>query len=200
MRRRLQCRPQAVPTLPVRPSEMTVDTLGSGEASEVRAPLLLLTLVALAAGVALVWSAPPAAADALRGEVHERRGAGRGGRRKRVAALRPTGPLHRFARLVVRAFARPHVDRLTPKEKAMVILVIDSSRSMQARTWSRRGSPPRRKPRAVPRSRPGQAARRAGRLRRRGAGCRAADDRPRRRRAVARRARRVSDLRRDGDR
>src|SRR4029450_13531974 len=31
------------------------------------------------------------------------------------------------------AFARPHVDRMVTKERAVVILVIDTSRSMQAR-------------------------------------------------------------------
>jgi Ca-activated chloride channel family protein len=95
-------------------------------------PLLLLTLVALAAAVALVWwllqrRRMRYAVKYTNLEVLARV-AGESAWRRFVP---PALFIASLAALCV-AFARPHVDRLIPKEKAMVILVIDSSRSMQA--------------------------------------------------------------------
>ncbi len=96
-------------------------------------PLLLLTLLALAAAVALVWwllrrrrmryAVKYTNLEVLAGV------AGESAWRRFVP---PALFIASLAALGV-ALARPHVDRLVPKEKAMVILVIDSSRSMQAR-------------------------------------------------------------------
>jgi Ca-activated chloride channel homolog len=95
-------------------------------------PLLLLTLLALAAAVVLVWwllrrrrmsyAVKYTNLEVLAGV------AGESAWRRLVP---PALFIASLAALCV-AFARPHVDRLIPKEKAMVILVIDSSRSMQA--------------------------------------------------------------------
>jgi Ca-activated chloride channel family protein len=95
-------------------------------------PLLLLALVGLAVGVALVWW--------LLGRRRMRYAvrytnlevlAGVAGESAWRRFVPPTLFVASLAALCV-AFARPHVERLIPKEKAMVILVIDSSRSMQA--------------------------------------------------------------------
>jgi Ca-activated chloride channel family protein len=96
-------------------------------------PLLLLTLLALAAGVALVWwllqrRRMRYAVKYTNLEVL----AGVAGESAWRRFIPPALFIASLASLCV-AFARPHVDRLIPKEKAMVILVIDSSRSMQAR-------------------------------------------------------------------
>jgi Ca-activated chloride channel homolog len=96
-------------------------------------PLLLLALVALAIAVALAWWL-------LRRR--RMRYAVRFTNLEVLAAVAGGGGWRRFvppaffvaalAALCV-AFARPHVDRLIPKDRAMVVLVIDTSRSMQAK-------------------------------------------------------------------
>ena len=96
-------------------------------------PLLLLALLALAIAVALAWWL-------LRRR--RMRYAVRFTNLEVLAAVAGGGGWRRFvppaffvaalAALCV-AFARPHVDRLIPKDRAMVILVIDTSRSMQAK-------------------------------------------------------------------
>jgi Ca-activated chloride channel family protein len=95
-------------------------------------PLLLLSLLLLAAGVALVWwllrrrrmryAVRFTNIDVLAGVA-----AGSAWRR----FLPPAIFVAALAALCV-AFARPHVDRMVAKERAMVILVVDTSRSMQA--------------------------------------------------------------------
>jgi Ca-activated chloride channel family protein len=95
-------------------------------------PLLLLSLLILAAGVALVWWL-------LRRR--QMRYAVRFTNIEVLAAVSGGSVWRRFvpaaifvaalAALCV-AFARPHVDRMVAKERAMVILVVDTSRSMQA--------------------------------------------------------------------
>jgi Ca-activated chloride channel homolog len=95
-------------------------------------PLLLLSLLVLAAGVVLVWWL-------LRRR--QMRYAVRFTNLEVLAAVAGGSTWRRFvpaaifvaalAALCV-AFARPHVDRMVGKERAMVILVVDTSRSMQA--------------------------------------------------------------------
>jgi Ca-activated chloride channel family protein len=96
-------------------------------------PLLLLALVGLAAAIALAWwllrrrrmryAVRFTNLDVLAAV------AGRSAWRRFVP---PVFFIAALAALCV-AFARPHVDRLIPVDRAMVILVIDSSRSMQAK-------------------------------------------------------------------
>jgi Ca-activated chloride channel family protein len=95
-------------------------------------PLLLVSLLALAVGVALVWWL-------LRRR--RMRYAVRFTNLDVLAAVAAPSAWRRFvppaifvaalAALCV-AFARPHVERMVAKERAMVILVVDTSRSMQA--------------------------------------------------------------------
>ncbi len=99
------------------------------------------------------------------------------------------------------SFARPHVNRMVAKERAVVDprdrhLPVDAGRRRQADAARRGagGGAEVRRPRAE------AAPDRPDRLRRRGAGRGAADGRPRARQAVDRRDRRVPGLRRDGDR
>jgi Ca-activated chloride channel family protein len=96
-------------------------------------PLLLLALVALAIGVALAWwllrrRRMRYAVRFTNLEVLAAVAGGGGWRR----AVPPAFFVAALAALCV-AFARPHVNRLIPKDRAMVILVIDTSRSMQAK-------------------------------------------------------------------
>jgi len=96
-------------------------------------PLLLLALVALAIAVALVWwllrrRRMRYAVRFTNLEVLAAVAGGGGWRR----VVPPAFFVAALAALCV-AFARPHVDRLIPKDRAMVILVIDTSRSMQAK-------------------------------------------------------------------
>src|SRR5918992_1464695 len=98
------------------------------------APLFLLALVVLAAAVALGWwlLRRRRMRYAVRFTNIEVLAAvaGRGGAWRRfVPAALFVGAL---AALCV-ALSRPHVDRLIPVERATVILVIDTSRSMQAK-------------------------------------------------------------------
>jgi Ca-activated chloride channel homolog len=96
-------------------------------------PLLLLTLLLLAALVALVWwlLRRRRMRYAVRFTNVDVLATVAGGRVWRsivpavvfVAALAALGL----------ASARPHVDRMVPKDRAMVILVLDTSRSMQAK-------------------------------------------------------------------
>ena len=99
------------------------------------------------------------------------------------------------------SLGRPHVNRMVASEKATVILVLDTSRSMQATDVkpTRLGAAQEAMKMFLD-QRAGSAPRRARRLRRRGAGRDAADLRSRPRRAVRRLGRRVPHLRRDGDR
>ena len=96
-------------------------------------PLLLLALLALAIAVALAWwlLRRRRVRYAVRFTNLEVLAAvaGGGGWRRFVP---PAFFVAALAALCV-AFARPHVDRLIPKDRAMVILVIDTSRSMQAK-------------------------------------------------------------------
>lgn len=96
-------------------------------------PLLLFGLVALAALVALVWWLQRRrrmryAVRFTNVEVLATVARGRAWR----AVIPPAVFVAALAALTVAA-ARPHVERLVPKERAMVILVIDTSRSMQAK-------------------------------------------------------------------
>jgi Ca-activated chloride channel family protein len=96
-------------------------------------PLLLLTLLLLAALVALVWwlQHRRRMRYAVRFTNLEVLAAVAGG-----SAWRRLVPPAVFVAALVAlsvASARPHVDRLVPKDRAMVILVIDTSRSMQAK-------------------------------------------------------------------
>lgn len=96
-------------------------------------PLLLLTLLALAVAVALVWwlQRRRRLRYAVRFTNVDVLATVAGGR-----AWRSIVPVVLFvAALAALAFAsaRPHVDRLVPRDRAMVILVIDTSRSMQAK-------------------------------------------------------------------
>jgi Ca-activated chloride channel homolog len=95
-------------------------------------PLLLLTLLLLAALVALVWwlQRRRRMRYAVRFTNLDVLAAVAGG----TAWRRLLPPAVFVAALVALslASARPHVDRLIPKDRAMVILVIDTSRSMQA--------------------------------------------------------------------
>lgn len=96
-------------------------------------PLLLLTLLVLAAAVALVWwlQRRRRMRYAVRFTNIDVLAAVAGGR-----AWRSIVPLVLFVAALAAlalASARPHVERLVPKDKAMVILVIDTSRSMQAK-------------------------------------------------------------------
>ena len=96
-------------------------------------PLLLLFLIALAAAVALAWwllrrRRMRYAVRFTNLDVLAAVAAGSAWRR----FVPPVLFIAALAALCV-AFARPHVDRLLPVDRAMVILVIDSSRSMQAR-------------------------------------------------------------------
>jgi Ca-activated chloride channel homolog len=95
-------------------------------------PLLLLSLLVLAAGVALVWwllrrRRMRYAVRFTNLEVLAAVSGGSAWRRFVPAAIFVAA----LAALCV-AFARPHVDRMVAKERAMVILVVDTSRSMQA--------------------------------------------------------------------
>jgi Ca-activated chloride channel family protein len=95
-------------------------------------PLLLLSLLALAAGVALVWwllrrRRMRYAVRFTNLDVLAAVAAGSAWRR----FVPPAIFVAALAALCV-AFARPHVNRMVPKERAMVILVVDTSRSMQA--------------------------------------------------------------------
>jgi Ca-activated chloride channel family protein len=95
-------------------------------------PLLLLTLLVLAAAVALVWW------------LLRRRRMRYAVRYTNLAVLAAVATGSAWRRIVPAAlfvaalaalcvaFARPHVDRMVAKERAMVILVVDTSRSMQA--------------------------------------------------------------------
>jgi Ca-activated chloride channel family protein len=96
-------------------------------------PLLLLALVALAIAVALAWwllrrRRMLYAVRFTNLEVLAAVAGGGGWRR----VVPPVFFVAALAALGV-AFARPHVDRLIAKDQAMVILVIDTSRSMQAK-------------------------------------------------------------------
>jgi Ca-activated chloride channel homolog len=95
-------------------------------------PLLLLTLVVLAVLVALAWwlLRRRRMRYAVRFTNIEVLAAVAGG----TAWRRFVPPAIFVAALVALcvAFARPHVDRMVAKERAMVILVVDTSRSMQA--------------------------------------------------------------------
>ena len=95
-------------------------------------PLLLLTLVALAAVVALAWwlLRRQRMRYAVRYTNLEVLAAVAGGTAWR-RFVPPVLFVAALAALCV-SFARPHVDRLVAKDRAMVILVIDTSRSMQA--------------------------------------------------------------------
>jgi Ca-activated chloride channel homolog len=95
-------------------------------------PLLLLSLLLLAVGVALVWwllrrRRMRYAVRFTNIEVLAGVAAGSAWRR----FLPPAIFVAALVALCV-AFARPHVDRMVAKERAMVILVVDTSRSMQA--------------------------------------------------------------------
>jgi Ca-activated chloride channel family protein len=96
-------------------------------------PLLLLSLLLLAALVALVWwlQRRRRMRYAVRFTNLEVLAAVAGGN----AWRRVLPPAVFVAALVALslASARPHVDRMVPKDRAMVILVIDTSRSMQAK-------------------------------------------------------------------
>jgi Ca-activated chloride channel family protein len=96
-------------------------------------PLLLLALVALAIAVTLAWwllrrRRMRYAVRFTNLEVLAAVAGGGGWRR----VVPPAFFVAALAALCV-AFARPHVDRLIAKDRAMVILVIDTSRSMQAK-------------------------------------------------------------------
>jgi Ca-activated chloride channel family protein len=96
-------------------------------------PLLLLALVALAAAVALAWwllrrRRMRYAVRFTNLDVLAAVAAGSAWRRY----VPPVLFIAALAALCV-ALARPHVDRLIPVDRAMVILVVDSSRSMQAK-------------------------------------------------------------------
>jgi Ca-activated chloride channel family protein len=96
-------------------------------------PLLLLTLLALAIAVALVWwlQRRRRMRYAVRFTNVDVLASVAGGR-----AWRSIVPVVLFVAALAAlalASARPHVERLVPKDKAMVILVIDTSRSMQAK-------------------------------------------------------------------
>jgi Ca-activated chloride channel homolog len=95
-------------------------------------PLLLLTLVVLAVAVALAWwlLRRRRMRYAVRFTNLEVLAAVAGG-----SAWRPFVPPAIFVAALAAlgiAAARPHVDRMVPKERAMVILVVDTSRSMDA--------------------------------------------------------------------
>jgi Ca-activated chloride channel homolog len=95
-------------------------------------PLLLLSLLALAAAVAFVWwllrrRRMRYAVRFTNIDVLASVAAGSAWRR----FVPPAIFVASLAALCV-AFARPHVDRMVSKERAMVILVVDTSRSMQA--------------------------------------------------------------------
>jgi Ca-activated chloride channel homolog len=96
-------------------------------------PILLLSLLVLAAGVAFVWwiLRRRRMRYAVRFTNLEVLAAVSGGSAWR-RFVPPALFIAALAALCV-AFARPHVDRMVPKERAVVILVIDTSRSMQAR-------------------------------------------------------------------
>jgi Ca-activated chloride channel family protein len=96
-------------------------------------PLLLLALVVLAVAVAVAWwlLRRRRMRYAVRFTNLEVLAAVAGGSAWR-RFIPPVFFIASLAALCV-AFARPHVDRLIPVDKAMVILVIDSSRSMQAK-------------------------------------------------------------------
>lgn len=95
-------------------------------------PLLLLALVVLAAVVALAWwlLRRRRMRYAVRFTNLEVLAAVAGGTAWR-RFVPPAIFVAALAALCV-SFARPHVDRMVAKERAMVILVIDTSRSMQA--------------------------------------------------------------------
>jgi Ca-activated chloride channel homolog len=97
-------------------------------------PILLLSLLVLAAGVALVWwlLRRRRMRYAVRFTNLEVLAAVSGGGSAWRRFVPPALFIAALAALCV-AFARPHVDRMVPKERAVVILVIDTSRSMQAR-------------------------------------------------------------------
>lgn len=95
-------------------------------------PILLLSLLVLAAGVALVWwllrrRRMRYAVRFTNLEVLAGVAAGSGWRR----FVPPAIFVASLAALCV-ASARPHVERMVARERAMVILVVDTSRSMQA--------------------------------------------------------------------
>lgn len=95
-------------------------------------PIFLLSLLVLAAGVALVWwllrrRRMRYAVRFTNLDVLATVAAGSAWRR----FVPPAIFVAALAALCV-AFARPHVDRMVAKERAMVILVVDTSRSMQA--------------------------------------------------------------------
>jgi Ca-activated chloride channel family protein len=95
-------------------------------------PLLLLALVALAAAVALAWwlLRRRRMRYAVRFTNLEVLAAVAGGTAWR-RFVPPAIFVAALAALCI-SFARPHVERMVAKERAMVILVIDTSRSMQA--------------------------------------------------------------------
>jgi Ca-activated chloride channel family protein len=95
-------------------------------------PIMLLSLLALAAAVAFVWwllrrRRMRYAVRFPNVDVLASVATGSGWRR----LVPPAVFLAALAALCV-ALARPHVDRMVAKERAMVILVVDTSRSMQA--------------------------------------------------------------------
>ena len=104
-----------------------------GGALSFERPLLLLTVLALAAVVALVWwlQRRRRMRYAVRFTNLEVLAAVAGGRAWR-AVVPPAVFVAALAVLSI-ASARPHVERLVPKDKALVILVVDTSRSMQAK-------------------------------------------------------------------
>jgi Ca-activated chloride channel homolog len=96
-------------------------------------PLLLLTLLALLAAVVLTWwllrrRRMQYAVRFTNLEVLAAVAAGRSAWRRFIP---PAIFIAALAMLGI-ALARPHVDRTVAKERAMVILVVDTSRSMQA--------------------------------------------------------------------
>jgi Ca-activated chloride channel homolog len=96
-------------------------------------PLLLLTLLALLAAVALTWwllrrRRTQYAVRFTNLEVLAAVAAGRSAWRRFI----PPAIFVAALALLGIALARPHVDRTVAKERAMVILVVDTSRSMQA--------------------------------------------------------------------
>ena len=149
-------------------------------------------VVGLAAVVARVVATQPAA-HAVRGAVHEPRCARPGRRRKRLASIRPSGPLRRFARGLVRGLRasarRPaHPEGQGDGDPRDRHVVVDAGQRREADTARRRAGSRT----SLPRSRPWKASRRSRPVRGRGAGRRPSDDRPRPGRAVDRRSRGVS--------
>ena len=165
-------------------------------------PWALLALLALPL-LALALRRAAAASRALRGELHEPRGSPRGRSGvERGGAYVPPVLVPARARGAASPASRVRTsDGLVPQDRATVVLVLDVSRSMEARDVkpTRLGAAKQRDP-ALPRPRSRTAAGRDGRVRRRAAGRVAADDRPRAGERVARQPRRLRDLRRHRDR